>query len=373
MQAHHCLDTSKLYYDHGDDLNLVKRCIEERDVVNMNFNTPILNKKSENTRKSVSGYTQIWKGEAKSRHPKLPPNIALYMKTPVSRVGQEASGWSEVEAHPRYIHVIHLIGFAFDNTAQPDFQYFDSIIDKKTGKKRWGTFPIHLRKMLNKAFQCAAEKGMEKLVLSAIGSAAFAHNFGGELGQEDTSLFGPEGIQEESIFSSKKMKGIIPGKRAYFKVFVEALHDVISHSRFRGSIELMGEAHGRDAEALHRALKAKIPKIELLKTDIPAIWGEDFLRKHSTDLEKTLYVNAWDPHSFAGNGNKNDPSLDGWFGRVSAVSYLSSTKLNSHILRNMEAVHYRTGHHHAEAEAEAAADHRPKKSVRVGGVKETTG
>ena len=38
---------------------------------------------------------------------------------------------------------------------------------------------------------------------------------------------------------------------------------------------------------------------------------------------KICYINAWDPHSIAGNGNENDKSLDGYIGANSAVSLLS--------------------------------------------------
>lgn len=39
-------------------------------------------------------------------------------------------------------------------------------------------------------------------------------------------------------------------------------------------------------------------------------------------LDNTLFVNAWDPHSIIGNGNYNDPSLDGYWGRYTNMSVL---------------------------------------------------
>lgn len=42
-------------------------------------------------------------------------------------------------------------------------------------------------------------------------------------------------------------------------------------------------------------------------------------------------MNAWDPHSVVGNGNSIDDSLDGFFGRYSAMAYLCSPKVNPHI------------------------------------------
>lgn len=55
---------------------------------------------------------------------------------------------------------------------------------------------------------------------------------------------------------------------------------------------------------------------------------------------KTLYVNAWDPWSLAGNGNECDNSLDGFMGRNTAIAVLTSPITNSY-LANKSA--YRDG------------------------------
>ena len=49
------------------------------------------------------------------------------------------------------------------------------------------------------------------------------------------------------------------------------------------------------------------------------------------DLEKTLFVNNWNPHSYAGNGNFRDDSIDGYFGRVSSIALLSCPFTNGYI------------------------------------------
>lgn len=36
-----------------------------------------------------------------------------------------------------------------------------------------------------------------------------------------------------------------------------------------------------------------------------------------------LFVNAWDPFSFVGNGNFADDSLDGYFGKFGAMALLA--------------------------------------------------
>jgi len=40
------------------------------------------------------------------------------------------------------------------------------------------------------------------------------------------------------------------------------------------------------------------------------------------DMQKTLFVNAWDPWSIVGNGNEGDGSLDGHMGRTTMMGVL---------------------------------------------------
>jgi hypothetical protein len=49
------------------------------------------------------------------------------------------------------------------------------------------------------------------------------------------------------------------------------------------------------------------------------------------DMEKTLYVNAWDPWSMIGNGNERDSSLDGHWGRCSNMAVLGWSLTNQAI------------------------------------------
>ena len=49
------------------------------------------------------------------------------------------------------------------------------------------------------------------------------------------------------------------------------------------------------------------------------------------DFENTLFINAADPWSIMGNGHKGDTSLDGFWGRISAVAVLSTPLVNKHI------------------------------------------
>jgi hypothetical protein len=47
-----------------------------------------------------------------------------------------------------------------------------------------------------------------------------------------------------------------------------------------------------------------------------------------------LIVNAWDCHTLPGNGNGNDPTLDGYIGRASAIHYFGWGVTNPLLIKN---------------------------------------
>ena len=57
----------------------------------------------------------------------------------------------------------------------------------------------------------------------------------------------------------------------------------------------------------------------------------DGVFKDDFDTETALLTNAWDPWSFIGNGNFSDESLDGYFGRSTAMQILSWPIVNKEI------------------------------------------
>jgi predicted RNA-binding Zn ribbon-like protein len=55
------------------------------------------------------------------------------------------------------------------------------------------------------------------------------------------------------------------------------------------------------------------------------------LGRTQEDLDGVLLVNAWDPLALVGNGNARDHSLDGWFGRSTAMGLLCWPLTNPHL------------------------------------------
>jgi hypothetical protein len=277
LRKHGCLRSVRVYYNSTDNVKDVKTCVSQRDVVNIGMETIV--RQGKLVKSSHSGYTELYK----QNKTKLPPNFALYMKTPVSFDSKH------LEKHPsplHYRHVLNVIGYAFDSPKQPDHQYFS--------RKGWRLFQSCLNKTLLFVFQCASDLGLTTVVLSYVGGGHFQDYFGGG---------------------------------DYLDVFVNAVKHAMTVSQYRGSIELMGAP-----DDLVNKLKIH-NNVRNNRKRIPAIWLSD-------EAENKLFVNAWDPHSYAGNGNKGDQSLDGFIGRHSAVSYLSCVKLNPHILKNMYPVSY---------------------------------
>ena len=274
-----CRKSVRLYYQASDKVNEVKTCASQRDVVNIGMS--IIVQDGKNVSESHSGYSQLWKKDST----KLPPNFALYMKTPVS------FNKDDYEEHPeplQYRHVINVIGYGFDSQNQPDYQYFS--------KRGWGKLQHHLTTTMRYVFQCAHDLKLETVVLSYIGGGAFG------------SLF-PRDYEP-----------------AYLNMFVEAVKDGRDSSNFTGGLELMGA----DQDLINALGTVLIQQVRTIGR-IPAVWK-------GTEASSKLFVNAWDPHSYAGNGNKGDNSLDGYVGRHSAVSYLSCVELNPHILENTYAL-----------------------------------
>jgi len=205
------------------------------------------------------------------------PNIAVYCKTPVRR------GPSELQEPVR---VINLIGLAFDDPRQPDVaRYMHSTSVGDAGRDvvhRWGgawridfagvlEFYVDMWRL---TFGAARSLGVTTLVAYGVGSGAF--------------------------------------------------------NAFDTPEEFIRRVHLPAIEA------ARDPAVRVVHGDglllIPdALFDSAKLDALSIDLSTTLWVNAWDPWSVVGNGNAADASLDGYWGRSTALAVLSWPITNPHM------------------------------------------
>lgn len=246
----------------------VRRVAEQREPTNIamgdNFNT---DKFEQAFGWRISGYRALF-DENKST---LPPNLAIYMRTPL------------LAAQGPVVHVINSVGFAFDDERQPDYIYFTD--------GREAELLEHLKRVFLLVFACAKRKGLPTVVLCLLGGGAFSDYFKG----------GPD--------------------RYVARYFMPALNAAIAQlpSALRPrKLGLMG--HPTDDEMAQLRIASNGIPCERYGF-VPAICQQD-------GAEESLFMNAWDPHSIVGNGNAGDNSLDGFFGRASAIGYLSFPSVN---------------------------------------------
>lgn len=170
-----------------------------------------------------------------------------------------------VENKPKiYLHVINVIGIALDSKKQPDYL--------RIQEKGMPEYVRMVWKAFKKIRHCFLSKNFRVLVL---------HGFG--LG----------------VFSAYAKDFKIDPKKVFLMCFENLFADIADSKKIVFNY--------LDLPTKLKVIKIKIPIQELvfeMKTD------------------RTLFVNAWDPFSIIGNGNASDNSLDGYFGRMTAMSVL---------------------------------------------------
>ena len=183
--------------------------------------------------------------------------------------------------HEKLIHVLNVIGYAFDDVSQPDYKYFFKS-KKFTAVERQKELVKRYEAIFRKIYACARDRGLTTIVMSLFGAQNFAGFYPG----------GPEAFQR--------------------KVWVPAF----KNSKEDGfNLKLMGSEYSTVADLL--------PDIK----DIG--WFPDNVAK--VNKKKTLFVNAWDPLSLPGNGNEKDDSLDGVIGRVTNIAVTGSGLTNPYL------------------------------------------
>jgi hypothetical protein len=175
------------------------------------------------------------------------------------------------------VNIINVIGYGFDNKYQPDYIYFNSI--------NWNKSILidKFNKIFDKIYSCAVNNNSKTIIMSFFGVANFAIYYPGDIQKEIWEIsFGYfyNKIKQNTNIKIKFMGGINP-------VVINGIN---------------------------------FDNIGLFPNNITKV-----------NRENTLFVNAWDPWSFVGNGNNNDNSLDGYVGRVSAVAMICSPLTNYYL------------------------------------------
>mmetsp|Transcript_18629 Transcript_18629/g.41890 ORF Transcript_18629/g.41890 Transcript_18629/m.41890 type:complete len:482 (+) Transcript_18629:92-1537(+) len=191
----------------------------------------------------------------KSSSTGLMPNIAIYCRTPMG-----GEGYDQVD-----VHVINVIGYAFDSMHQPDYKYFFASGPPMASSK-WQELVKRYSQIWTFVFECARRQGLKRVFLCSVGGGCFAYLLN---------------KAKETRYDLLYRASLGPVLERYPDIKVRNLRDLSTHGF-----------------------------LDRLFTDWKPFLGE------------SLLVNAWDPWSMVGNGNAGDESLDGRFGRCTAMGVL---------------------------------------------------
>lgn len=240
------LKETTVYYKACDSFADVQRVATEREPVNIGM-WRFYNKQELNT---LFGYRRG--AYAESSRAALMPNIAIYCRTPMRGFGPAIE-----------VHVINVVGYAFDSMWQPDYAYF--FRNKcSISRRMWNELVERMRQVWCFVFECARRHGLQRVFLANVGGGAFSYYLS-------------------------------------------------------GSYDMLREA------SLTPVLQ-EYPEIEA--RHLPRMPDFVFSNEGRPLLANSLFVNAWDPWSMVGNGNEADNSLDGVFGRNTAMALLCWPKSN---------------------------------------------
>ena len=287
-------ESAVVYCDRDDDLQTVRQLVQKRDPVNIALNTE-------------DGSTEggfVLKDAPKARsylqqadRRVLPPNIAIFCTTPMM-----------VDGQLRDAHVFNAIAFGFDHEDQPDAQYFCNLNSTKIATEKHHAYKNHVRRIVRKILACAKHEKMQRVMLAMIGCGAFAGD-NAELAAQ--TLMGAVGAELRAATDLLPLElGMLGG------IDVEIFPN--AKATLRSALEKAC------SKTLHRVMDSTKAHY------IPNCLADCEEEVHGKTM-KTMYVNAWDPHSAVGNGNARDNSLDGFFGRASALGPLCHPYANKHL------------------------------------------
>lgn len=292
--------TARIYTTSNKSDQIVQRLVTEREPVNISlrklFNRTLM---METFGYDTSYYQRYW-----DKTQTLGSNIGVYTLVPVvNNEGKQTD-----------VHFYHAIGYAFDNDEQPDYNALLNNSDDSTKEylEKTGSIELSLsvktkiliqlyKNIFKCIFRCAVDQKLKRIVVSIIGGGAFSLLYPG--GRPKVTREGRDDFQNNVW---------IPAFESVVKDFPEIM------------IGYMG-------------VESDMPVSEFFKSKGYINVGRfPGLLSHSWfDGKVTLVVNAWDCHSFPGNGNKGDNSLDGWIGRFSPIQFFGSGLTNPYLLRNI--------------------------------------
>jgi hypothetical protein len=230
-------------------------------------------------------------GYKKSLYNDKSSNIAIFTKTPIKFISENYN-LSRVEMD---INILNVIGVALDCKMQYDYI---RLYNLKNINNRILEYENMVRSYFIKIKKCFLDNKFELLFLPGVGLGNFS-------------------------LLCKKLK--IDHHNIFNKIFNETFEDIIKNNISNKKIILWNISYKLSIINYKKINKCDLYLEELLYK----IYNNDnyyeFIenninnRIHASNI---LFINAYDPYSIVGNGNNKDNSLDGYFGRISAMSVL---------------------------------------------------
>ena len=302
----------RVYYDKGADLKVVKKLVKEREPVNIATDLPPQHYNKEKLKKEFGweeGYYNTYYKACKEK--KLAPNIAVYTPAYFSPFldGAHPDKITDYVKDGLFLHIINCVGYAFDHEDQVDYKYFFP-----KGKKWDNVKPLLIQRyknIFNKIFKCAEDLGLDFIVMSFIGGGAFC----------ELIPTGPHGADSTVIFIRD--------------VFAPAFFYCLENSTLKSSavIKFMGITNPKTRQIFNDHIQDHDSNSNTYIIEPIGLFPDIFNDQqwNQADLDKILFVNAWDPLSLPGNGNAEDEFLDGHIGRRTTIALTGSSMINSHI------------------------------------------
>eukprot|EP00392_Amoebophrya_sp_AT5.2_P007188 g7202.t1 len=279
------------------------------------------------------------------------PYIAVYVKTPDESIqfiwsfckNKNAAGTPNcpdplptihlppgpVKTH-HVAHVINVVGTALDAFYQPDAHYF--VTEPSSGaaqafltRSKQAEFEKRYLMMYYYILSAVVEKKLTTLYMVTIGTASFGTLLPAEYKRNEPGHPDPafgNAFQRRTFWRLLRRmteEGLDDGSSLYNPWLAEQVA--------RGTFEVKWwKPNGSSWDRCELDPKGTKMKEKGLPAGKRNIWA--WLTQ--TELDRSLFVNAWDPLSNIGNGNFNDNSADGWFGQVMALVPLGSPIVNPH-------------------------------------------
>ena len=262
---------AKIIVTKGSNLDIVRLLITEREPTNIDGQKFYDKIKLE----SSFGYRYSYYQHYWKEYLELAPNFGVYTET-IARIKDIYYG----------VHIYNAIGYAFDSQSQPDYLFLvENNFREEDILNRY-------KQLIANIYYFAITHKFERIIMSLVGCVSFAKLYPG-------------------------------GKRAFQALWLRAFFDVYKNFNEKIITQFMGARSQKKTWDILQ--ENNFEDIGLYPDCIQQV----------SDLRSTLFVNAWDPHSVPGNGNKGDNSLDGYIGRCTAIQLFGWGESNPSLLENV--------------------------------------